>query len=124
MTASDSNHEASESFMRRALHLARREMEEHPGKLPISVMQMSMYLLFRAGASAADIAAIMEYERRHIAMRLMACMAALGAVTDARRARIENLVAEMGRINFEARDGCLVRFPGPSRLSHRFVEGL
>lgn len=109
--------DAGDTFMRRALHFARQEMENHPGELPISLMQLSHYLLFRAGASAAEIAALMEYERRHVSKRLMGCMAALGAVNAARRARVENLVREMGQINFEPRDGELLRFPGPSRLA-------
>lgn len=106
-----------ESFMRRALHFARREMEAHPGELPISLMQLSHYLLFRAGASASEIASLMEYERRHVAKRLMGCMCALGELNAARRARVEALVAEMGRIHFEDRPGELCRFPGPSTLA-------
>jgi hypothetical protein len=106
-----------ESFMRRALHFARREMEAHPGELPISVTQMSMYLLFRAGASAAEIAAMIEMHQRHVSKRLMAAMSALGVITAERRARVEDLVAAMGQIRFEPRGGELVRFPGPSRLA-------
>ena len=86
--------------MRRAVHFARREMEAHPGELPISVVQLSYYLLFRAGASSSEIAALIEVQRRHLAKRLMACMAALGTVDTRRRARVEALVAEMGQIHF------------------------
>jgi hypothetical protein len=110
--------------MRRALHFATREMEAHPGELPIAVTHLGYYLLFRAGASAAEIAAMIEMDRRHVSKRIMACVAALGAVNDARRARVEALVAEMGQINFEAREGELIRFPGPSVLSARTVEVL
>lgn len=109
--------QAGDSFMRRALHFARQEMEAHPGELPISVTQMSMYLLFRAGASATEIAAMIEMHQRHVSKRLMAAMAALGVVNATRRARVEDLVREMGQIKFEPRDGELLRFPGPSRLA-------
>ena len=110
--------------MRRALHFARREMDAHPGELPISVTQMSMYLLFRAGSSAAEIAAMIEVHQRHVSRRLMAAMSALGAVDTKRRARVEELVNEMGCINFEPREGQLIRFPGPSQLSHARAEAL
>ena len=119
MTASAfTPHEGSDYFMRRALHFARREMEAHPGELPISVTQMSMYLLFRAGSSAAEIAAMIEMRQRHVAKRLLSAMALLGTVNTERRARVENLVAEMGQINFEVREGDVLKFPGPSRLAH------
>src|SRR5688572_6767296 len=95
---SASAHEGGDYFMRRALHFARREMEACPGKLPLSVMQLSYYLLFRAGVSAAEIAAIIEVERKHLSKRLMACMTALGAVNAQGRARVESLVSEMGQI--------------------------
>jgi hypothetical protein len=117
MRASSTHHEGGNAFLARAKHFARREMEAHPGELPISFMQLSHYLLFRAGASATEIAAIVEIERRYISKRLMCCMAALGAVDDQRRARVERLVAEFGQINFEPRDGVLVRFPGPAQLA-------
>ena len=104
--------------MRRVLHFARREMEAHPGELPISVAQLSYYLLFRAGASASEI----EVRRRHLSKRLLACMAPLGTVDTERRARVEALVAEMGQINFDVRDGELLKFPGPSRLSQTITE--
>ena len=103
--------------MRRAMHFARREMEAHPGELPICVTQLSYYLLYRAGASSSEIAGLIEVRHRHLAKRLMACMALLGTVDTRRRARVEALVAEMGQINFEARDGELLKFPGPSRLA-------
>ena len=103
--------------MRRALHFARREMEAHPGELPISVSQLSYYLLFRAGTSSSEIAALIEVHRRQLSRRLLACMALLGTVNTESRARVEALVAEMGQINFEARDGELLKFPGPSRLA-------
>jgi hypothetical protein len=92
-------------------------MEAHPGELPISVTQMSMYLLFRAGSSAAEIAAMIEMHQRHVAKRLLSCMALLGTVNTERRARVEALVAEMGQINFEVREGDVLKFPGPSHLA-------
>lgn len=111
--------------MRRAIHLAKQEMEARPGELPISLMQLSHYLLFRAGATAGEIAALMEYERRHVAKRLMGCMAALGTLNAARRARVETLVSEMGQICLEPRRAEIVPFGGPSRLSQRYaVEAL
>jgi hypothetical protein len=126
MTASASTpHEGSDAFMRRAQHFARREMTAHPGELPISVTQMTMYLLFRAGASAVEIAAMIEVRQRHVSRRLMDAMCALGLVNTERRARVEDLCAEMGQINFEPREGELLRFPGPSRLApQRHVEAV
>jgi hypothetical protein len=119
MTASVSTppHEGSDYFMRRALHFARREMEAHPGELPISVTQMSMYLLFRGGVSAAEIAAMIEVHQGHVSRRLMAAMSALGTANTERRARVEALCVEMGQINFEVREGEVLKFPGPSRLA-------
>ena len=113
--------DGGEGYMRRALHFARREMDAHPGELPISQTQLTYYLLFRAGASATEIAALIEVHRGDLAKRLMSCMAALGTVSDARRARVEALVVEMGQINFGGRDGEVVPFGGPSRLSQRYV---
>ena len=110
--------------MRRALHFARREMEAHPGELPISVAQLSYYLLFRAGASATEIAMLVEVHRWHLSKRLLSCMALLGTVDTQRRARIEALVAEMGQIQFEPRDGDVVRFPGPTHLSQAITEAV
>lgn len=101
--------------MRRALHFARHEMEAHPGELPISVTQMSMYLLFRGGVSAAEIAAMIEMHQGHVSM------SARGVVNTERRARVEALCAEMGQINFEVREGDVLRFLGPSRLSQQHV---
>lgn len=111
--------DGGEGYMRRALHFARREMDAHRGELPISVTQLSMFLLFRAGLSAAEIAATIEMDQRRVAKRLMGAMCALGAIGPQHRARVEALCAEMGLIKFEPRAGAVVKFPGPSRLATR-----
>ena len=115
--------------------------------VPVSVGMLSHFLLYRAGVSAAQIAA-WEEERREallpdflkhssvitpqdaadwatvtpcdVAKQLMACMALLGK--GGHHIHMDALCDEMGRINFEPREAEHYRFPGPSRLSHHITE--
>jgi hypothetical protein len=137
------SHEGGQHFLRRARHFAARES----AALPVSVTMLAAYLLYLGGATAEQIAA-WEEERREaelpamlkspdlsaeevaawatvtrcdVAKQLMTCMALLGA--GELRARVMALSEEMGVINFDARGGEVLRFPGPPKLApHRTVE--
>ena len=144
MTASTS-HEGGQHFLRRARHFARRELAARGAALPVSLSMLAHFLLYLGGVRAAEIA-IWEEERREallprlikhedvtpqdaadwaavsrrrIAKQLLACMAILGDGED--RARIAALAEEMGRINFEPREGERLPFPR-SGLSHYITE--
>jgi hypothetical protein len=114
-------HEGDQAFLRRALHFAMREVSETPRVVPLPVTWLAYLLCYRAGMPVDALAAAMGVSRRHIARRLIACMAVRGV--PAVNARIEALVAEMGRINFEPRDGKRLRFPGPSSLAPQRTMG-
>lgn len=144
MTAIQS-HEGGQAFLRRARHFARREVREQEGALPVSPRMLSYFLLHLAGANVGQIAtwegerreAILPRVARHddvtpedaaewstvtrqaVAEELMLCIALIGR--GPKRARIALLAEQMGRINFEPREGQLVRFPGPSRLIRTHV---
>ena len=142
------SHEGGQAFLRRARHFARREVFEQQGSLPVSQQMLTFFLLYLAGANAAQIA-LWEEERREarlprmlrnrdmtpqdaaewaivtrrdVALQLFACMALLG--NGEQRARIDLLAAQMGRLNFEPREGELRRSPGPSRLSRQVIEAV
>ena len=145
MTAS-TGHEGGQYFLRRARYFARRELAARPGALPVSLSMLANFLLYLGGADAAQIAVweeerreamlprLVKHEdvtpqdaadwvavsRREIARHLLACMAILGNGAD--RARIAALAEEMGRINFEPREGKTLPFPGPPRLSRQITE--
>lgn len=144
MTATQS-HKGGQAFLRRARHFARREVFDRQGALPVSQQMLTFLLLYLAGAKAAQIA-LWEEERREarlpamlaakdvtpqdaadwasitpqsVAKQIFACMALVGK--GAQRARVDFLAAQMGRINFEPRDGVVVPFGGPAALSHRHI---
>ena len=145
MTASIS-HEGGQYFLRRARHFARRELAARDGALPVSVSMLAHFLLYLGGVRAAHIALWEEarreallprvikredvtpedaaewaaVSRRSIAKQLLVCMALIG--NGEQRARIAALSEEMGVINFEPREAEQLRFPGPSRLSHKITE--
>lgn len=145
MIASTS-HEGGQHFLRRATHFARREIAARGGAVPVSVRMLSYFLLYLSGASAAEIA-VWEEERREamlprliehrdvtpqdaadwasvsrrdIAKHLLACMVILGDGED--RARIAALVEEMGRINYEPRQGECILFPSSRRVPRHITE--
>lgn len=108
-------HEGGEAFLRRALHFARREVEEAPINVPIVGDLLAYYLLYRAGASVEAIADFAGADRADISRRIQLCMSLMSI--RAFHARVERLVAEMGSINFEEREAEIMVFPGPPRLA-------
>jgi hypothetical protein len=110
-------HEGSNAFMRRALYFARREADDAPINVPIVGDQLAYYLLYRAGASVDMIAACVKADRADISRRIQLCMSLMAL--RAFHARVERLVAEMGSINFEPREGEIKPFPGPPKLAPR-----
>ena len=105
--------------MDRALHFAMREINERPRIVPLPPTWLAFYLVYRAGMSVDAIAALMDVRRKNISRRLLISMSL--RAQPAIRARIEALVAEMGRINFEPREGEQLRFPR-KRLSQHITE--
>jgi hypothetical protein len=112
-------HEGSEAFMRRALHFATREIASEPRIVPLPATWLSYLILSRAGMSVSTIAALLDVHRKYVATRLLTCMAVM-AHPDI-RARIEALVVEMGRIDFDEREGKVIPFPGPPKLAPRRI---
>jgi len=109
------SHEGGEVFMRRALYFAAREIGERPRAVPLPATWLAYYLAYRAGMSVDAIAGQADVSRKPIALRIAAVIALMGHPEI--RERIEALVAEMGRVNFESRGAAICRFPGPSRLA-------
>jgi hypothetical protein len=109
------SHQGSEVFIRRALHFATREVSEQPRIVPLPATWLSYYIAYRAGMTVDAVADQVDVGRKHIARRISAVMAMMRHPEI--RARVEALVAEMGRVNFEDRSGVVCRFPGPPRLA-------
>lgn len=117
------SHEGSEVFIRRALHFATREVSEQPRIVTLPATWLSYYIAYRAGMTVDAIAEQVDVGRKNIARRVAAVMSLMRhrEVSE----RIEALVAEMGRVNFEDRGATICRFPGPPTLAlPRTVEAV
>ena len=118
-------HEGNAHFLARAQYFAIREIErwdQGSAQLTMPVTWLAYYLLYRAGLTAEEIAQLAEVGRRHIARRLLICMALFKA--EPIRSRIEALVAEMGRARWNEGSAVMLRFPGPSHLSAIEIEAI
>jgi hypothetical protein len=107
-------HDGSEAFIRRALHFATREISERPRVVPFPATWLSYFIAYRAGMTVDAIAATQGVERRHISKRLLAIMPML--VQSKIRDRVELLIAEMGRVQYEDHETETLQFPG---IDHR-----